>query len=87
MPRSFALGEHFESFIDQAVKEGRYNSASEVVRNGLRLLEDQEQEYELNSERIRQMVAEARQTHDYTPAEEVFAELKAKYQAMIADKQ
>ncbi len=42
MPRSFALGAHFEALIDALVQGGRYNNASEVVRAGLRLLEDQE---------------------------------------------
>ena len=40
---SFALGEHFSAFIDRQVKEGRYASASEVIREGLRLLEDRDQ--------------------------------------------
>ncbi len=42
MPRSFALGERFETLIDTQVQEGRYNNASEVVRDALRLLEDRE---------------------------------------------
>lgn len=39
---SFALGDHFVSFIDTQVAEGRYSSASDVVRAGLRLLEAEE---------------------------------------------
>jgi len=40
---SVALGPHFEDFIQTSIMSGRYNNASEVVRSGLRLLEDQEQ--------------------------------------------
>ena len=39
---SFSLGNHFTDFIDRQVEEGRYSSASDVLRAGLRLLEEQE---------------------------------------------
>ena len=40
---SVALGPHFEDFIQASILSGRYNTASEVVRSGLRLLEIEEQ--------------------------------------------
>jgi antitoxin ParD1/3/4 len=39
---SFSLGDHFGAFVEKQVDQGRYASASDVVRAGLRLLEEQE---------------------------------------------
>ena len=44
MPTSVALTPHFESLTQQLVASGRYNNVSEVVRDGLRLLESRVQE-------------------------------------------
>jgi antitoxin ParD1/3/4 len=40
--KSYVVGERFEKFIARQVEAGRFNNASEVVRAGLRLLEDEE---------------------------------------------
>jgi antitoxin ParD1/3/4 len=39
---SVTIGDHFTSFINEQVKAGRYGSTSDVVRAGLRLLEEHE---------------------------------------------
>jgi antitoxin ParD1/3/4 len=39
---SVSLGDHFEEFVESRISKGRYKNASEVIRAGLRLLEDEE---------------------------------------------
>ena len=50
---SVSLGDHFESFVDERVKAGRYASVSDAVRAGLRLLEREEAKLD----RLRQTLA------------------------------
>lgn len=82
MPRSYALGSHFEKLIDSLVKGGRYNNASEVVRDGLRLLEDREKLRQLKVEEIRRSIEESRRSGQLLSEEDVFGPLEAKYQGM-----
>jgi antitoxin ParD1/3/4 len=42
---SISLGNHFEEFLQTTISQGRYTNASEVIRAGLRLLEEEEQKF------------------------------------------
>jgi antitoxin ParD1/3/4 len=55
--RNVNLTDHLAAFIDENVASGRFQNASEVVREGLRLLEDRQREDELKLEALRQAIA------------------------------
>lgn len=55
---SITLGEHFDGFITSQVNTGRYNSVSEVIRAGLRLLETTE----AKTEALRRLLDEGEQS-------------------------
>jgi antitoxin ParD1/3/4 len=42
MPSSYSIGDHYEAFAKKLVASGRYASVSEVLRDGLRLMEERE---------------------------------------------
>lgn len=71
---SITLGEHFDGFISEQVESGRYGSASEVVRAGLRVLEDKQSKLNV----LRQMLTDGEQsgTADYS-YDNLMAELDA----------
>lgn len=58
MPSSYTLGDHYEAFIRDLVKGGRYASASEVIRDALRLMEEREATREAELEALRLEIAE-----------------------------
>ncbi|MEO1335994.1 MAG: type II toxin-antitoxin system ParD family antitoxin [Myxococcota bacterium] len=43
---SFILGDHFDAFVAAQIDSGRYANAADVIRSGLRLLEEREQQAE-----------------------------------------
>jgi antitoxin ParD1/3/4 len=51
--RNVNLTEHFDRFVESGVSSGRFSDASEVVREGLRLLEQREQEDKAKIEWLR----------------------------------
>lgn len=83
MPTSVALGAHFDSFVKEQVREGRFNNASEVVRAGLRLLEDQEHLQALKLHELRAAIAAGAASGPGRDANAVFERLTTKYKARI----
>ena len=80
MPTSVALSPHFESFVKEQVSTGRFNNVSEVVRAGLRLLEDQEQAQALKLQELRAAIQAGAASGKGLDAEQVFEQLERKYQ-------
>lgn len=77
MPRntSVSLGDHFAGFVDRSVESGRYQNASDVVRAGLRLLE----EHEAKVEALCQALVVGEQSGEATPLDiEAFIAEKTK---------
>jgi antitoxin ParD1/3/4 len=73
---SISLGEYFDSFIQSRISEGQYKNASEVVRAGLRLLEEEENKMILLKEAIQEGL-DSGIAHDFN-ADTHLEKLKAK---------
>lgn len=82
MPTSVALSPHFEAFIQKQIKSGRYGNTSEVVRAGLRLLEDEHTRAKLQLEGLRVAIAEGLASGPGQRADAVFDRLETKYRKL-----
>ena len=57
--RNINLSEHFDRFVEKQIAAGRFSNASEVLRAGLRLLEDQTREEQEKIKLLQSLAAEA----------------------------
>ena len=73
---SVSLGTYFEDFVDTKVNQGRYKNASEVIRAGLRLLEEEENKVQILKNAIREGI-ESGIAKDFNPKNHLES-LKAK---------
>jgi antitoxin ParD1/3/4 len=78
------LGQQLESFVSKMVESGRYNSKSEVLREGVRLVQDREARLAALDAAIARGLADA-DAGRTQPADAVFDRLEAKYTAMLRD--
>ena len=85
MPSSYHIGSHYERFLRDLVNSGRYASASEVMRDGLRLLEEREEQRRIKLAALREAIREGVESGEGIPAEEVFANLQSKYRGERRD--
>lgn len=83
MPSSVDLGKKLEATVSRLVKNGRYNSKSEVIREGVRLVEEREKRLAELDKALAQGLADIKAGRVY-PAEEVFDRLERKYRTMAA---
>ena len=85
MASSANLGRHLETYVSDLVKSGRYNSRSEVLREGVRLVEEREKKLAVLDLAIASGVADA-DAGRVTPIDDVASELSAKYRKIAEER-
>lgn len=79
---SAELGKPLEHFVAELVASGRYGSKSEVLREGVRLVQERESRLAALDAALARGLADA-DAGRTRPAEEVFDRLEAKYAALV----
>lgn len=77
---SITLGPHFDAFVQAQIRDGRYGNASEVMRAGLRLLE----EHEAGMRALRQALIEGEQSGNAGPLDIENIKQRARREAGLA---
>ena len=77
MASSVNLGNQLEAFITEAVKNGRYGSRSEVLREGVRLVQEREAKWTRFEAEMREAIAQG-DAGDTIPLDEAFDRVLAK---------
>ena len=85
MASSVDLGTRLDKFVARLVKSGRYNSKSEVLREGIRLLQERETRLAVLDRAIARGLGDAKAGR-VRPLDEVFDRLEAKYRGMAQAK-
>ncbi len=85
MASSVDLGSKLDSVVAKLVSKGRYGSKSEVIREGVRLVEEREKRLEELDRALARGLADVKAGRT-KPAKEVFDRLEAKYLAMAHKK-
>jgi antitoxin ParD1/3/4 len=80
MPSSYNIGERYEALVRGLVESGRYASASEVVRDALRLVEEREDQRKAKLDALREAIREGVESGPAIPADEVFERLRRRYE-------
>lgn len=87
--RNIALTPHLDEYVQKKIDSGRYQSASEVVRESLRLMEEEEEDRQKGLEELREKIRvgyEQAMRGETVDGETVFAEIRAMSAKARADR-
>jgi len=85
MPSSYSIGDHYEAFAKKLVASGRYASISEVLRDGLRLMEEREALREWKLAELKKAIQEGLDSGEPAPWESA-DEIKAEGRRILAER-